>query len=100
MLLAFAAGCQAMRVREEQRPLAETTLMVTRTGERMSLSWNTMPGAAYAVFFSDRRDAKARWQVLRGGEKVIGTGSAVTLTDRVPAGQPRFYRVQLLPSAR
>jgi hypothetical protein len=93
-------GCKTIRVVEEQRPLAETTLMVTRAGENMSLSFNTIAGSTYAVFYADRRDAKARWQLLRGGERVVGTGSTVTLTDRVPAGKPRYYRVQLLPQAR
>lgn len=92
------AGCKSIRVVEEQRPLAETTLMVTRAGDDMSMSWNTIPGALYAVFYADRRDAKARWQLVPGGERVVGTGSPVTIKDRVPAGKPRYYRVQLLPT--
>lgn len=96
-VLALVAGCAT--VREEQKPVADTTLMVTRAGEDLTLSWMAQPQVDYVVWYADRRDAQARWKVLPGAERVPGRGQTVTWRDRVPTGQNRYYRLQAVPAS-
>lgn len=93
----LASGCQALRVREEERPLNETVLMVSRGADEAMLSWQTRPGYRYIVLFADSRSAATKWKPLPGVEMLVGTGAAVTVKDAVPAGQPRFYRLEVIP---
>lgn len=85
-----------MRVQEEQEPVSETTLMVTRSGGDATLSWQTRPGFEYVLLYSDTRGARSAWYAVPGAERVVGTGSMVTRTDRAPAGGMRYYRLKLL----
>ena len=96
-LLCLAAGCAT--VREEQKPVADTTLMVTRAGEAMTLGWKALPDVDYVIWYADRRDAQARWKVLPGAERIAGRGQHVTWRDRVPTGQNRYYRLQAVPAS-
>lgn len=96
-LWGLATGCAT--VREEQRPLADTTLTVTRAGEDMTLGWTALPDVDYVIWYADRRDAQARWQVLPGAERITGRGRPVIWRDRVSAGQNRYYRLQAVPAA-
>lgn len=85
-----------MRVVEEQKPVSETTLMVTRSGGQATLSWETRPGFEYVLLYTDSRGPRSQWYAVRGAERVIGTGSMVTRTDSAPEGQMRYYRLKLL----
>lgn len=100
LLGALAAGAGCRTVREIEEPLAETTLIVTRAGDATTLRWNSRRGVTYLVLYADRREAKARWRPLPGAERVRGTGETITLTDRIPASQVRYYRVQMAPGSR
>lgn len=103
VLLALAgftlAGCRTVRVIEEDRPLADTTLVVVQSEGLMRLSWQSQAGFGYSVWYADRRDAKARWQVLPGAERLIGTGATMEFSDPVQPGRPRYYRLQAAPLA-
>lgn len=93
-MLLLASGCAT--VRTEEKPVSETTLIVTRAGEETTLSWASQAGATYAVMFADSRDSRTRWQPLPGAERLKGNGSNLVVHDRVPTGRTRYYRLQLL----
>jgi uncharacterized protein YceK len=59
--LAAILLCGCATVREEQKPLAETTMMVTRAGDSTTMTWTAQPAVDYVIWYADRRDAQARW---------------------------------------
>ena len=84
--LALVLGCAAggcKTVHEEVQPLRETTLTVARSGGDVTLSWIGVRGA------------KAQWKLLPDAVNVRGlaTGEPIVVMDRVPASQPRYYRL-------
>ena len=96
--LALVLGCAAggcKTVHEEVRPLRETTLTVARSGGDVTLSWIGVRGTYYSVMYTDARGAKAQWQLLPDAVNVRGlaTGEPIVVMDRVPASQPRYYRL-------
>lgn len=93
-----AAGCAT--VREEQKPLTGTTLVVTRAGGQTQLGWASQLGWNYTVLYAERRDKGAAWKVLPGADRLRGTGGPISFNDRVPGGQSRYYRLQATPAAR
>lgn len=92
----LATGCAT--IREEEAPLTEVVLMVSRGADDAVLSWNTRVGERYTVLYAESREAGARWQPLPGAQGIRGTGAPITIRDPVPAGRPRFYRIDVLPS--
>lgn len=97
LALCLGEGCRTVRVIEQDRPLADTTLVVIQAEGRMLLSWQSRVGIGYSVWFADRRDAKARWQVLPGAERLVGTGATMEISDPILSGRPRYYRLQAAP---
>ncbi len=93
LVMILASGCATQRVTLEDRTINETRLFVTRSGENVTLSWETEPGMAYTVLFNHTRSAKSPWKVLPGFDLIRGTGRTVTYTDRVPAQETRYYRL-------
>ena len=97
--LALAAGCVAAAgcktIHEEVQPLRETTLTVARSGGDVTLSWIGVRGTYYSVMYTDARGAKAQWKLLPDAVNVRGlaTGEPIVVMDRVPASQPRYYRL-------
>lgn len=86
-----------MRVREVEEPLNETVLMVSRGANEAVLSWQTRPGYRYVVLHAESRSAASKWTPLPGAEMIAGTGKTATVRDVVPAGQSRFYRLEVIP---
>ena len=96
--LALVLGCAAggcKTVHEEVQPLRETTLTVARSGGDVTLSWIGVRGTYYSVMYTDARGAKAQWKLLPDAVNVRGlaTGEPIVVMDRVPASQPRYYRL-------
>ena len=96
--LALVLGCAAggcKTVHEEVQPLRETTLTVARSGGDVTLSWISVRGTYYSVMYTDARGAKAQWKLLPDAVNVRGlaTGEPIVVMDRVPASQPRYYRL-------
>ena len=96
--LALALGCAAggcKTVHEEVQPLRETTLTVARSGGDVTLSWIGVRGTYVSVMYTDARGAKAQWKLLPDAVNVRGlaTGEPIVVMDRVPASQPRYYRL-------
>lgn len=92
--LFLSAGCKT--IREEVRPLRETTLTVARAGSEVSLSWIGERGVIYSVMYTDARGAKARWSLLPDAINIraVASGEPIIVKDRVPAHQQRYYRLQ------
>ncbi|MCZ7592774.1 MAG: hypothetical protein M5U15_11795 [Kiritimatiellae bacterium] len=93
------SGCQALMVREVEKPLDDTVLMVARGQDETVLSWKSRRGMNYMVLYSDSRSSATRWQPLPNASMVRGTGAAITVHDAVPAQQPRFYRLEVIPTS-
>ena len=96
--LALVLGCAAggcKTVHEEVQPLRETTLTVARSGGDVTLSWIGVRGTYYSVMYTDARGAKAQWTLLPDAINARGlaTGEPIVVMDRVPASQPRYYRL-------
>jgi len=95
----FGVGCQALMVREEEKPVADTVLMVSRGADETVLSWNSIRGARYMILYSDSRATGTRWQPLPNAASVVGTGSAITVRDAIPNTHARYYRLELVPAS-
>ena len=87
------AGCKT--VREELRPVRETTLSVARAGGDVTLSWIGVRGVYYTVMYAEARGAKARWEPLPDAVNVQGlaTGEPIMVYDRVAPNRQRYYRL-------
>ncbi len=87
------AGCKT--IHEEVEPIRETTLTVARSGGDVTLSWIGVRGMYYSVTYTDARGAKAQWKLLPDAVNVRGlaTGEPIVVQDRLPAAQPRYYRL-------
>lgn len=77
--------------------MAETRLFVTRSGDEVTLSWQSEPGMNYTVLFNNTRSARSPWRVLPGGESIRGNGRMIYIADRVPLREERYYRLQTNP---
>ena len=72
-------------------------LFVTRVGEAYTISFKSDTNRRYTVMSSDTRKAGARWLAMPNATRVPGTGSDIKLTENVPLGQKRFYRLIIEP---
>ena len=95
LALAFLAAAGCKTVREELRPVRETTLSVARAGGDVTLSWIGTRGVYYTVMYADARGAKARWAPLPDAINVQGlaTGEPIMVYDRVAPSRQRYYRL-------
>lgn len=93
----LVSGCAT--IREEEKPLSEVVLMVSRGSDEAVLSWNSRAGDRYTVLYADSRAAGARWQPLPGAQGLRGTGGMMTIRDPIPSGRPRFYRIDATPAS-
>lgn len=75
----------------------ETTLIITRVDDVATLQWDSDARAYYTVLYATRRDAKAHWQPLPGCVRIRGTGERITITDKIPPGETRYYRLHVEP---
>lgn len=64
------------------------------SGESVNLSWNAMAGPTYQLQYATNL-AQTPWVNL--GSVINGTNGEVIATDPSPAGQQRFYRLQISP---
>jgi hypothetical protein len=90
-------GCATQRQIVDDKPLAETRLFVTRSADQVTLSWQSGARMMYTVLYNNTRSARSQWQVLPGAESIRGNGRMMTLSDRVPVGETRYYRLQTVP---
>lgn len=97
ILALLLAGCVSTVVPTE--PLAEATLIVTRSGEEVFLQWASEPGVSYTVFYTDSAAAGKRWAPLAHAQNLRGTGEDIMISDRVAPGIPRRYRLHVETSA-
>lgn len=98
MLALLAWGCATQREIISEKPLHETRLFVTRSGETVNLSWDSQPDLAYTVLYNTAHSARSPWNVLPGFDFIRGTGRTLSYTDRVPVGQERYYRLRAQPA--
>ena len=98
ILMLALAGCVSTIVPAE--PLAESVLIVTRSGEDVFLQWASVPGFYYTVLYTDSASAGRRWWPLAGASRRRGTGEDIKISDRVANGRQRRYRLQVDVPAR
>ncbi len=93
------AGCKALMVREEEKPVADTVLMVSRGSDETVLSWNSQRGVRYVLLYADSRASGTRWQPLPNAASVLGNGSVLTVRDVIPNSRARYYRLEIIPAS-
>ena len=86
-----AAGC----VREVVQPVRETTYVTTRSGDEVTMTWTGRRGTYYNVLYTDQKVSAGQWVLHPKGMnlRASGDGETMTLTDRVPIGKDRRYRL-------
>ena len=69
----------------------------TLTGSQLTLRWQTAPGQAYQVVYTDDL-SPGSWHVLSGAENLSANGSGSLSVSLSVTGAPhqRFYRVRIL----
>ena len=75
------------------RPVEEITFTVVRSADRVKMNWPSKPGERYTVLFSKDRRPNTPWKPLPSAMNLLGTGETLTVEDRVPEGQSRYYRL-------
>lgn len=73
------------------------TLLVSRSGTRASLQWRTVPGLLYTVMYAKDRSTQSQWKPHMKCTRIPGTGETFTMTDVIPLGVDRVYRLQIEP---
>jgi hypothetical protein len=97
--MTLVAGCVTEQIRHSPS-LAESSLIVTRSGEEVTLHWQTEPGSLYTISYTDRRGQPGGWKLLPGWVNVPGTGALMMATDRVRADQDRRYQLGVRPAGK
>lgn len=93
-------GCAHVRTETVRPRLSDTILTITRSGEAVTLGWETEVGKTYTVVYSsDLRQADG-WQPLPSCAARRGTGRYMTVSDSVPSNEQRYYRLQVTPAAK
>ena len=97
--LGFLVACATQRVyREDDQRSTENLLFMTRSGDKVNLSWESQPDKAYTVLYNSSYSASTPWQVLPGMDFIRGTGRTITYEDQVPAHVNRYYRLRVQPA--
>jgi hypothetical protein len=72
-------------------PVIAPRLAATRSGNSVSISFNTSPGISYILETADSLTS-GKWQRM---QTVVGDGSLTTVRDTTPAVPQRFYRIRI-----
>jgi hypothetical protein len=68
-------------------------ISVTRTGAVLSLTFSTVPGLIYEVYYKDDLDSPTWTALPKKAILRLGTGAPMTVTDLIGPGPRRFYTV-------
>ncbi len=102
LLLSLLVGCLVVSCTTPTHELIEepppATLIVARTGDQSVLSWQSRVGEIYTVLYADGSRVGVDWKPLQGAHRIHGTGQEVRLTDRMPSGTIRYYRLMVVPA--
>lgn len=91
-------GCATQRVIRADDEGRRSELVVTRAGDKVTLSWESSPDLAYSVLFNTALNSSAPWSVVPGLDYIRGTGRMLTYEDHVPAHVNRYYRLRAVPA--
>ncbi len=91
--LLLASGCVHQEI--TRSPKDDSTLTITRAGDAVQLGWRSRPDRIYTVVYSERLGGGAVWQALPAATMVKGTGGLMNISDSVPDGRARYYRLQI-----
>lgn len=90
----FLAGCTTTGGQREER----THLFITRTGRRVTLSWDSTAGRAYTLLVARKLNAKLQqWEPVPGCVLMKGTGKKMIVRQTAPLGETQYYRLQSVP---
>lgn len=94
-LLGAALLCTAGCVREVIQPVRETTYVTTRSGDEVTMTWTGRRGTYYNVLYTDQKVSAGQWVLHPKGTnlRAANDGETMSLTDRVPVGTDRRYRL-------
>lgn len=95
LLIGLGVSCVSRQIIEEPE---QTRLFVTRTADKVSLSWESKPDMAYTILYNTSLNSVTNWNVLPGLDHIRGTGRTLIYQDKVPESQRRFYRLQSFPA--
>ena len=92
VLLVCLTGCvhKTVEVEEHAPPL----MIAQNSDGEVTISWESEPDRIYTVYYQAKKDGD--WKALRTAYQVPGTGSMLTVHDRVNPNWP-LRRYRLLP---
>lgn len=88
--LIVLTGC----VSEIVKPEREIVIMATRVGSEYKVGWQSKSGEQYVVWYSETLGKGSQWKILPGGERVVGTGEFIEMSDHVPVGSQHYYHIE------
>ena len=101
-LLALMVGCLVVSCTTPSPEMTDesprATLIVARTGDHSVLSWQSRVGEMYTVLYADGSRVGVEWKPLQGAQRIHGNGQEIRLTDRMPPGVIRYYRLMVVPA--
>lgn len=95
VLVVVFCGCVHQEIVGKGEPISQTTLIVTRSGESVQLSWKSDAGKVYDVLYAEKLGGKTSWKVLPGAGNLRGTGDTITFTDSITNGVNGYYRLNI-----
>lgn len=92
--LALLLGASSACVREVIQPVTESTLVVARSANDVTLSWHAIGGMYYTLLYARSQGADADWKAMDGAVNLRATASGpVEIHDHISARVPRYYRL-------
>ncbi len=90
---------------EQEKEYERGRLITVRTGNTVHLSWKSSDDRVYTILIASRPNAGVGgshmsgnvWQPLPSAVRIPGTGGVMTLTDVIPKGAKRYYRLSSQP---
>lgn len=98
LLGSLAAACTTTTA-EHTEEGRHAPLIVARSGDVATLSWQTQVGELYTILYADGRRVGVDWRPLPGVYRVPGNGQEMRMQDQMTRGVVRYYRLLIEPAA-
>jgi len=95
-LLLLVGGCVSSETIKKPAG-GSTPLVITKSGDIATIQWKTHHGYYYTLMYAASRSSRSTWQPLPRCQRIPGDGRTITITDHVPYGRERHYRLHIEP---
>ncbi len=93
LVFTFALCCQVFGYNAGEPHAVK--LLVARGGDKVTLKWRSEYDYLYTVMYASSRSENAQWKPHPKFIRIEGNNEDIVLTDHVPYGVERVYRLRV-----